>query len=261
MVRPGSPALKASRRTRERELKMRHSAIATSSLIIATFACAQANAQTATTWMGYPAYGSVVAGTPADGPGAAAYGAQDQADRTAIVYIDGLFPFEPPIAVEIDPWRRIDGFNGDRPIHYPGVGHVSEGADGTYPNAFTRGLDKIADRLETARKQWLKDNGYVGGVRAFHNRAASQASVDRRTLPEPRGIIVVPDEIKRQRTRFQVRADETEPAAVVSFRRMSPDTRISMPLSVRIRTIRVADAEPEGDRVAGATEATADNDS
>ena len=75
-------------------------------------------------------------------------------------------------------------------------------------------------------------------------------------------IIVVPDEIKRQRTRFQVQADETgEPTGVVSFRRMSPDTRISMPPSVRVVTIRAADAEPVDDRVAESEEATTENDS
>ena len=42
---------------------------------------------------------------------------------------------------------------------------------------------------------------------------------------------------------------------------MSPDTRISMPPSVRAQTIRAADAEPVDDRVAGSDKATIDNDS
>jgi hypothetical protein len=231
--------------------------LTTTALIIAFAAASQASGQAAQAWKTRPMGGTTVGGTIADGPGAAAYGADK--DITAVVYIDGLFPFEPPLAVEINPWYRIDGFDGDRAISYPGVGHVSDDADGVFPNAFTRGLDKVADRLETARQQWLKDNGYVGGVRVFGSTGGAPASEAGSALPEPRGIIVVPDRIKRQKTRFQVRADEPS-TAVQTVRLDGGAVRMSLPPTMRVSTFHVVTPRVEQEQVASTDDRHASTD-
>ncbi len=231
--------------------------ITTTTLIIAFAAASQASGQAAQAWKTRPMGGTTVGGTIADGPGPAAYGAD--ANQTAVVYIDGLFPFEPPLAVEINPWYRIDGFDGDRAISYPGVGHVSDDADGTFPNAFTRGLDKTAERLERARQQWLQDNGYVGGVRSFGSTSTAPASKAGTALPEPRGIIVVPETIKRQKTRFQVRINEPS-SAVQTVRQSDGAVRMSLPPTIRVATIYVVKPRVEQEQVASADDRSADTD-
>ncbi len=223
--------------------------LTTTALIIAWATASQATAQSSQAWKQRPAGGTTVGGTVADGPGPAVYGAQDEADRIAVVYIDGLFPYEPPLAVEISPWYRIKGFNGDRSISYPGVGHVSDDADGVFPNAFTRGLDTIAGRLETARKKWLKANGYVGGVRTFKSTSKAPQDTTGTALPEPRGIIIVPDEIKQQRTRFRVEADEPTTSGVVTVRGTS-NVRISLPPMMPVTRIHVVKPQVEEENVA-----------
>ena len=228
-------------------------------LIIAWATASQASAQSAEAWKQRPVGGTTVAGTPADGPGAAAYGAQGEANRIAVVYIDGLFPYEPPLAVEISPWYRIDGFNGDRAISYPGMGHVSDDADGVFPNAFTRGLDTIADRLESARQKWLRTNGYVGGVRTFKSSGAAHRDASGTALPAPRGIIVVPDEIKRQKTRFRVEANEPTTSDVVTVRGTST-VRISLPPMMPVTRIHVVKPQVEEEQVASTEELLASAD-
>lgn len=167
-----------------------------------------------------PEAGTVVYAEQTDGPGAAHYGAEDEADRTVKLQVAGLFAFEPPITVEISPWHRVQGFQGDRPIHNEsGIGHVENGGDGYYSNAYTRGLRAMANRIEKARQRWLSDNGYVGAVRTFGS--AGNGSGDEQTsLPEPRGIIRVPDRIKNQKSRFQVDAGQSSDA-VVTFGRLT----------------------------------------
>ena len=228
--------------------------------VIAWATASQAYAQSSQAWKQRPVGGTTVGGTVANGPGPAVYGAQDEANRTVVVYIDGLFPYEPPLAVEISPWYRIKGFNGDRSISYPGIGHVSDDADGVFPNAFTRGLDTIADRLETARKKWLKANGYVGGVRVFTSTSKASQDTAGSALPEPRGIIIIPDEIKRQKTRFRVEANEPTTTSRVVTVRGTSTVRISLPPMMPVTRIHVVKPEAEDEQVAQTEELLASAD-
>lgn len=94
-------------------------------------------------------------------------------------------------------------------------------------------------RFESARQEWLKERGYVGGVRTFVNDAhlgswlgeqpsATAAPVDdelitmntpsevgeRRTIM-PRATIQKPDDVVKIKGRQRVNADEKQPGAVV----------------------------------------------
>jgi hypothetical protein len=73
--------------------------------------------------------------------------------------------------------------------------------------------------LEAARQEWLKENGYTGGVRTFVNDASPAARMVAATEPastnevpgvrrtiEPRGIIQFAPEATKFRKRMQVRA-------------------------------------------------------
>jgi hypothetical protein len=162
------------------------------------------------------------------------------------VQVEGLFAFEPPIVVEISPWNRVQGFEGDRPIHHGGgLGHVENGGDGYYSNAYSRGMRAMADRVEKARQRWLEVNGYVGAVRTFGS--AGEASGEQTSLPQPRGIIRVPDSIKRQKTKFQVDAGNgiRSGSSVVTFGRLTRANSVAtvVPAENAAADERVADAE------------------
>src|SRR5690606_28487726 len=84
----------------------------------------------------------------------------------AVVTIRGLTPWEPRVDVVINPWVRQDGPIFDDFREY--------GAnDGPYlgTNPGTRAIEKTQERLERARQQWLRDNGWVGGVATYVNPA------------------------------------------------------------------------------------------
>lgn len=80
-------------------------------------------------------------------------------------------------------------------------------------------------RFETARQEWLKEQGYVGGVRTFVNdlylekverlaQADEPASSAGRHKIEPRAIIQVAPEVTRLRKRMHVRVvSPSEPLA------------------------------------------------
>lgn len=196
-------------------------------ITVALFAGAAANAQDEII-VRAPEAGTVVYAQQTEEPGAAHYGAEEEADRTVTLRVAGLFAFEPPVTVEISPWRRVQGFQGDRPIHNEsGIGHVENGGDGYYSNAYTRGLRAMASRIEAARQRWLKDNGYVGAVRTFGS-SGDRAGSEQTSLPQPRGIIRVPDRIKNQKSRFQVNAGQSS-EAVVTFGRLK---RVGVPTVV-----------------------------
>lgn len=103
----------------------------------------------------------------------------------AVVQIRGLTPWEPRVDVVINPWVRQDGPIFDNFREY--------GAnDGPYlgTNPATRAIEITQERLERARQQWLRDNGWVGGVATHVNPApAGEGSAE---APKPRATIRMP---------------------------------------------------------------------
>lgn len=82
-------------------------------------------------------------------------------------------------------------------------------------------------RVNTARVDWLREWGYVGGVRTFRNHRAPASAGDIQTNAAPSGelrpgidfvpraTIRVPDGVRRERPRFQVirPVEPTQPVA------------------------------------------------
>ena len=103
----------------------------------------------------------------------------------AVVQIRGLTPWAPRVDVVVNPWVRQDG-----PIYED---FQEFGAnEGPYlgTNPATRAIEKTQDRLERARQQWLRDNGWVGGVATFVNPAPDgEGTVE---APRPRATIRMP---------------------------------------------------------------------
>ncbi|XVJ59414.1 MAG: hypothetical protein HEQ23_08420 [Tepidisphaera sp.] len=80
---------------------------------------------------------------------------------------------------------------------------------------------QILTKMEDARNQWLKDRGYVGGVRTFRNPAAPAAAKQAIDLT-PKAVIPAPTDLPRVRNRMEVRA--TTP-----MMNLAGATRVSMP--------------------------------
>lgn len=132
-------------------------------------------------WVGRPIIGNVesVHAHSHENPGAAAYGAVDDGQRVYALIGD--------LAIGISPWQRWE--------------------NESYP------------RFEAARDQWLAENGYTGGVRTFVNDANyvrtidadgdwSQPRMQRREI-RPRGVIELPADMPRYRSRMRVDAGFT----------------------------------------------------
>lgn len=155
-------------------------------------------------WVSRPVIGGMQGPYPLgwDSPGPEAYGAFD--NQGAVVYAKSGH-----VIVALSPWVRVE----------------------------PEGLK----RLEEARNFWLKERGYVGGVRTFVNDLylyrhgdedageaeeaphASAAPKDRDALPEPVLKFEVPADIPRGRSRIRVQgAGAGEPVA---------EARISWPMN------------------------------
>ncbi len=84
-------------------------------------------------------------------------------------------------------------------------------------NAFERQEGFERRHLEHARQEWLKEHGYVGGVRTFRNdhKPAKSADAGERKVPEPRATIELSPEVTRFRSRMQVQREPLKADSVV----------------------------------------------
>jgi hypothetical protein len=178
-------------------------------------------------WIGRPLIGGVDTGDKATSH-ASEYGAYDE--RTGRVYISvpGLFPFQTSIVTAIDPWQKQNDRSTVR---------------NDWSNPYSNAHNKLADRLEEARQAWLKDNGYVGGVRTFVNDATLY-----RTKPEnapqsngegkiePRATIQLSPDAARRSRPLRVEAYERVPVKAGEQRTAAVGDRISVPLGARAGT-------------------------
>lgn len=137
-------------------------------------------------WIGRTILGGVERSTPYGwgDPGPAKYGASEHDNTVIYVRVGGH------VITAVNPWERIDGTG----------------------NLMT---------LERGRQQWLRENGYTGGVRTFVNPRYGAVDTEltdagtpgERAVPgrreiQPRGIIELREDIPRRRPRLEVRADE-----------------------------------------------------
>ena len=119
---------------------------------------------------------------------AARYGAADDAGLTVPVRV-GQF------IVHVDPFERIDASGKEMPRKYLAA-------------------------IEDARNQWLRDHGYVGGVRSFRNDAATTAPKPTAIDMTPKAVIPAPTDQPRFRNRMEVRTTPVQIRGV---------TRVSLP--------------------------------
>lgn len=111
-------------------------------------------------------------------PSPSAYGASE--DSHAIVYVR-----VGQVIVTINPWERQEGFE--------------------------------RRHLEQARQDWLKEHGYIGGVRTFTNdsKPTKTADASEKALPQPRATIQLSPEVTRFRSRMQVQREPMKSESVV----------------------------------------------
>lgn len=95
------------------------------------------------------------------------------------------------------------------------------------------------DRLEYARQAWLKENGYVGGVRTFVNdtlnrpeAVASAEPVAQKHEIVPRAIITVPIDIPRFKGHQEVKADEKAPKSNAETKATIADVKAGEKLKI-----------------------------
>lgn len=141
-------------------------------------------------WRGETCIGGVDSWAVNSGePGALAYGAAGDEGRIAHIrvgqYVVGVNPFE-----EI----RAEGKEIPR---------------------------RLLSAMEDSRNEWLKQNGYVGGVRSFTNDAAGMAPRQAIDLT-PKAVIPSPIDLPKTGGRMQVNAAKNAPA-------LAGATRVSLP--------------------------------
>lgn len=119
---------------------------------------------------------------------AARYGAAGDADLTVPVRV-GQF------IVQVNPFERIDATGKEMPRKYMAA-------------------------IEDARNQWLRDHGYVGGVRSFTNSAAVTTPKPSAIDLTPKAVFPAPTDQPRFRNRMEVRANPVQIHGV---------TRVSLP--------------------------------
>lgn len=169
-------------------------------------------------WSGTVVAGGVASGRPSDRAyAAAAYGAADMHDAAAVVAIDGLFDFEGQVTGVISPWEPVRA-----------ASHTRYHADSHYSNPFSNARRRVAERLEDARNDWLRDNGFTGGVRTFVSDAAPAGAKADAGEIKPRGVIELSPEVTQFKSRMQVNAAPARVApAGQRVIRVTPETRIA----------------------------------
>lgn len=181
-------------------------------------------------WVSRPVMGGVESGPRSISE---RYGAYDQRDLRVAVEIEPLFRFQQSAVGVINPWK-VQNDRSDR--------------RGAWSNSYRDAQDKIANRLEDARQEWLKDNGYVGGVRTFMNDAAAMKPKAQKTSEiTPRATIELapgapkPSEVKPGRP-LRVEAPRL-PVQAGTARAAAVEQRVSMPVvapTVTVSAIRMA---------------------
>ncbi len=160
-----------------------------------------------------------------------------------------------------------DGFNGriwnSRPINGPGCDHASFAWPAPGPAAYgAHGCDdavvfgivnhtlvsfspwikfhgETMKGYEAVRRQWLRENGFTGGVRTFvnDNPMPSEEAGKQTGLPEPRAIIELAPDAPRAKSRLRVEAGPSLPMMKV---RTSEGKAVAMKVSKPGQGSRIA---------------------
>jgi len=146
-------------------------------------------------------------------------------DAPCVIHVrvfDGVFaidPFEPVEQLIPRPIRGRFQFNTD--ANYKETLSIQRQLFGEFTLQTNRSLfdwnrveatAELFNRLESARQEWLRTNGYLG-VRTFTNGAPGEAVTT--TLPEPRAIFRRPADVPRTLPLEEVRRDDAPDAEQV----------------------------------------------
>lgn len=134
-------------------------------------------------------------------PGPEAYGAYGLEDAVAYARVGGY-------VVPISPWERVES------------------------DAWFGARRETADRLEAARTEWLKERGYVGGIRTFTNDAPKKESAGE---IKPRGVIELAPDVPTIQPRQEVKAEPLAPPPGVT------------PAQAREALARASNRAPQGE--------------
>lgn len=167
--------------------------------------------------------GSSKAASPTVNDGAMRHGAGPDAPATIVVSVPGLFEFEhEPRRFEIDPFTPVEVRRGDN----------------RWSNSFARSQEKLAARVEAARREWLAENNYTGGIRTFSSPAAERTAASQVASPgastatakdrtiEPRAVFELPADMPRLRSKIRVMGKDESPTrrADARVRVVAPST-------------------------------------
>lgn len=148
-------------------------------------------------------------------PGPSAYGAPADDDTVLIVRRDLGAGIGAGALVEISPWQRVISTR----------------------NAYNPRVQEVED----ARNRWLRDHGFVGGVRTFVNESL-QFEPPAEPRPQPVMSIERPTDIPKFRSKMQVKrgAMESFEASLVAASVLPGSVRVSLPDVARAIDARVA---------------------
>ncbi len=147
-------------------------------------------------------------------------GGQDAPARILIRAFDGVF--------SIDPFVPIGCSNEDI-TNLLFNGTTLETNHLIFGRTRIERVEKLLNILESARHDWLRNNGFYG-VKSFTSSRASTEGQDQASLPEPAAKFRIPADVPRGKSREQVNADVSN-ARSVAANLLSGDEpiRISLP--------------------------------
>jgi hypothetical protein len=173
-----------------------------------------------------------------------AMGGQDAPARILVRVYDGVF--------SIDPFVPLNSGNEDiANMLYNGT--TLETNRALFNRQRIERVEQLMKSLESARHDWLRNNGYYG-VRQFTSSNSTNQEHAEASLPEPAAKFRVPADVPRGKAREQVNADEAATRSIASNLLNSDEpVRISLPFgtasdvvaSVEARNARADEQEAQ----------------
>jgi len=135
-----------------------------------------------------------------------AMGGQNAPARILVRAFDGVFSIDPfvPITIGNEDIANLL-FNGTTLE----TNHLIFGR-----NRIER-VEKLMKILESARHNWLRNNGYFG-VKSFTSSRSTGEAQGEATLPEPAASFQIPADVPRGKSREQVNADDSKTRSIAA---------------------------------------------
>ncbi len=103
-------------------------------------------------------------------------------------------------------------------------------------------VEKLMKILETARHNWLRNNGYYG-VKSFTSSRSTGEAQGEASLPEPAASFRIPADVPRGKSREQVKASDSKARSIAAgFMNSDEPIRISLPFGTAPDVVASAEA-------------------